>query len=443
MRARAKVLLASLVVAGVVGVAGCNDSSGSNGSSGKKVSLVFIAHDFKPREQWDKERIGAYEKTHPNVKIKQVVIPYPAFDDKLKTAIVAGTVDMFADETPLGAYFAKGLVAPVDYKAMGFGSPAALNAKYISQGLTPFSYEGRRYAVPNEATSYAFFINQKLFRDAGLDPVKDAPKTWEQVRALSKRIVKRDSAGRLVRRGFDFAYPSTNNYISPADEYFPMFAQEGGQIVSADGKTSAFDSPGNVKVLRFISDWVHMDKLGGPPADDASDDFIKGKVAMIAIGPWFEPILRKDAPAVFKDLKVVPFPVFSDAKAPVGPQLDGYGHMVNARSSKVKQREAWKFIAYLDSLHGNPVPYVQRTGLLIPRKEVYAQSDRLAATLKDHQVFLDALKRPQLGLYDQVNASKISEAIQGAVDRVATKSQDPREAVAQASKDIDAALKSP
>lgn len=440
MRLRVRVLLASLVVVGVAGVTGCG---GSNGSSGKKVSLVFIAHDFKPREQWDKERIAAYEKTHPNVKIKQVVIPYPAFDDKLKTAIVAGTVDMFADATPLGAYFAKGLVAPVDYKAMGFDSLAALNAKYISQGLTPFSYEGRRYAIPNEATSYGFFINQKLFRDAGLDPVKDAPTTWEQVRALSKRIVKRDAAGRLVRRGFDFAYPSTNNYISPSDEYFPMFAQEGGQIVSADGKSSAFDSPGNVKVLRFISDWVHRDKLGGPPADDATDDFIKGKVAMIAIGPWFEPILRKDAPEVFKDLKVVPFPVFSDAKAPFGPQLDGYGHMVNARSSKDKQREAWKFIAYLDNLRGDPVPYVQRTGLLIPRKEVYAQADRLAATLKDHQVFLDALKRPQLGLYDQVNASKISEAIQGAVDRVATKSQDPREAVAQASKDIDAALKSP
>jgi len=429
--------LTSLVLAGAVGLGSC----GSN-SADKKVNLVYIAHDFTPREQWDKERIAAYEKAHPNVNIKQVVIPYPAFDDKLKTALAAGTVDLFANATPLGPYFAKGTVAPVDHKAMGFDSLEDLNAKYISEGLEPFSYQGKRYAIPNEATSYGFFINTKVFREAGLDPDKDVPKTWEQVLALSQKIVKRDDEGRLVRRGFDFAYPSTNNWISPSDEYFPMFAQKGGQIVSEDGKSSAFDSPANVEVLQFISDWVHKYKLGGPPAEDVTDEFMKGKVAMIAIGPWFQPVLKKDAPEVFENLKVVQFPVFSDATTPAGPQLDGYGHMVNARSSKDEQREAWKFIAFLDNLDGDPIPYVQRTGLLVPRTEVYEQSDKLAETLKDHQVFLDALKRPQLGLYDQVKAPEISEAIQNAVDRVATKNQDPAEAVAQASKEIDAALQS-
>lgn len=438
LRSRVLASASLLAVAGAVVVAGCGGSNASD----EKVSLVYIAHDFKPREAWDKQRIAEYHKTHPNVTIKQVVIPYPAFDDKLKTAIAAGTVDLFANSTPLGSYFAKGTVAPVDFKAMGFDSLDALNGKYIPQGLEPFSYEGKRYAIPNEATSYGFFINQKVFRDAGLDPARDAPKTWEDVLALSKKIVKRDSAGRLVRRGFDFAYPSSNNWISPSDEYFPMFAQKGGQIVSADGKSSAFDSPGNVAALQFISDWVHKYKLGGPPADDVTDEFLKGRVAMISIGPWFEPVLRKDAPEVFKNLKVIQFPTFVGAQKPFGPQLDGYGHMVNARSTTDKQREAWKFIAYLDTLKGDPIPYVQRTGLLIPRTEVYAHADRLAATLKDHPVFLDALKRPQLGLYDQINASKISEAISGAVDRIATKKQDPKAAAAQASKEIDAALKS-
>jgi ABC-type glycerol-3-phosphate transport system substrate-binding protein len=117
--------------------------------------------------------------------------------------------------------------------------------------------------------------------------------------------------------------------------------------------------------------------------------------------------------------------------------------MVNAKSSPDEQREAWKFIAFLDNLNGDPIPYVQRTGLLVPRKEVFAQSDQLAATLKDHQVFLDALNRPQLGLYDQLKASKISDAISNAVDRVSAKNQSPQAAVSQASKEIDAVLNSP
>jgi multiple sugar transport system substrate-binding protein len=407
-----------------------------------KVDLVYIAHDFKPREAWDKERIAAYQRAHPNVHIKQVVIPYPAFDDKLKAAIVGNQVDIFANETPLGSYFASGAVTPVDWKAMGFASLGALEAKYTDKGLVPFSYQGKPYAIPNEATSYAFFINKKLFRAAGLDPEADYPRTWEQVRSLSRRLVKRDSKGRIVQRGFDFAYPASNNWISPADEYFPLLAQKGGQIVSADGTSSAFDSPGNVAVFKFISDWVHRDKLGGPPADDVTDEFIKGKVAMISIGPWFEPVLKKDAPAVYKNLKVVPFPMFEGGQN-FGPQMDGYGHMVNAKSSPDEQREAWKFIAFLDNLNGDPIPYVQRTGLLVPRKEVFAQSDQLAATLKDHQVFLDALNRPQLGLYDQLKASKISDAISNAVDRVSAKNQSPQAAVSQASKEIDAVLNSP
>lgn len=438
---------AALVVA--IGLGACGSGANTSTTASKatpatkdaKVDLVFIAHDFKPREDWDKERIALYERAHPNVHIKQVVIPYPAFDDKLKAAIVGNQVDIFANATPLGSYFASGAVAPVDWKAMGFSSAAALQAKYTEKGLVPFSYEGKAYAIPNEATSYGFFINRKLFRAAGLDPEKDYPKTWEQVRELSKRLIKRDGSGRLVQRGFDFAYPATNNYISPSDEYFPMIAQKGGQIVSADGKSSAFDSPGTVDVFRFIADWVHRDKLGGPPADDATDEFIKGRVAMISIGPWFEPVLKKQAPEVFKNLKVVPFPTFEGGKD-FGPQLDGYGHMVNARSSPDEQREAWKFIAFLDNLDGDPIPYVQRTGLLIPRKEVFAQADKLAASLKDHQVFLDALNRPQLGLYDQVNASKISDAISSAVDRVTAKNQSPQAAVSQAGKEIDAAIKS-
>ncbi len=431
------VLVAVVAASAVVGVVGC----GGSGSSG--INLVLIAHDFPPRVAWDKKQIAAYERLHPTVHIKQVVIPYPAFTDKLKTALASNSVDIFADETPLGPYFASGVVAPVDYRAMGFNSLADLQAKYIPGGLTPFSYHGVPYASPNEATSYAMFINKKIFRSAGLDPATQYPKSWEDVLALSKRLVRRDSQGRLVQRGFDFGYPSTNNDISPDDEYFPLIAQEGGKLLSSDGKTSAFNSAGTVAAYQFISDWVHKYKLGGPPAPDATQSFLKGQVAMIVIGPWFEPQVKSSAPEVWKNLMVVPFPTFKNAVAPYGPQLDGYGHMVDSHISKAKQRAAWQFIAFLDRLHGDPIPYVQQTGIIIPRKEVSADPSKLAGTLTDYQVFLDALKRPQLGLYDSLAAPKISTAIDDAVDRVATKGQSPAQAVAQASSEIQAALSAP
>lgn len=443
-RARLTIVVVA-VAALLLAACGSDDKSTTTGSSSgsQSIELTYMAHDFTPREKWDKDHIAEYENANPGVKIKQVVVPYPAFPDKVKAGLVAKTVDLFAEATPLGPFFASGAVAPVDTSAMGFASAADFEAKYIDGGLTPFSYKGKPYAVPNEATSYAFFINTKLFRDAGIDPDAEAPKTWEDVKSLSGRLVKRDAQGQLVQRGFDFAYPSTNNFISPADEYYPLIAQKGGSIVAADGKHSAFNSPGTVAAFQFISDWVHKDKLGGPPADDATDSFLKGKVAMIAIGPWFQPLLKKDAPDIYENLKVVPFPVFTDAVKPFGPQLDGYGHMVNAKISPEKQAAAWKFIAFLDSLDTSPIKYVQDTGLLIPRVEVVENASDLAASLKDHQVFLDALQRPQLGLFDQLKAPKISKAIEDAIDRMVTKDQSPADAVAQADKEIEAALTAP
>lgn len=431
------VLVAVLVTAAAVGVVGCG------GSGGGGVTLAFIAHDFPPRDAWDKKQIAAYERLHPNVHIKQIIIPYPAFTDKLKTALASNSVDMFADETPLGPYFASDAVAPVDWRAMGFKSLSEFESKYIPGGLTPFSYHGVPYASPNEATSYAMFINTKIFRSARINPATQYPKTWEDVLALSKRLVRRDAQGRLVQRGFDFGYPSTNNDISPDDEYFPLIAQKGGKILSADGKTSVFNSAGTVAAYQFIYDWVHKYKLGGPPAPDATQSFLKGQVAMIVIGPWFEPQVRTSAPEVWKNLMVVPFPVFKGAVAPYGPQLDGYGHMVNAHISAAKQRAAWQFIAFLDRLHGDPIPYVQATGIITPRQEVAAEPGRLEGSFKDYLVFADALKRPQLGLYDALKAPKISTAIDDGVDRLASKGQSPAQAAAQASKEIQAALSSP
>ncbi|MDQ3539301.1 MAG: extracellular solute-binding protein [Chloroflexota bacterium] len=402
--------------------------------------MTYIAHDFGPREEWDAERIAEYEEQNPNVNIEQVVVPYPAFPDRVKASLAAGTVDIFAETTPLGPFFASGEVAPVDFEAMGFATEENFEALYIDGGLEPFSLDGVPYAVPNEATSYGFFINTAVLEDAGIDPETEAPETWEDVLALSQRIVERDDQGRFTRRGFDFAYPSTNNWISTNDEYFPMIAQLGGSIVSEDGTESTFDSPGTVEALEFIADWVHTHELGGPTADDVTDSFLRGEVAMIAIGPWFQPVLSDEAPEILENLMVVPFPVFEDAVEPFGPQLDGYGHMVNANSSPEEQREAWRFIAFLDSLEEDPIPYIERTGLLVPRSEVVGDADRLADTIVDHQVFLDALEAPQLGLFDQLKAPEISQAIGDAVDRIASGDQEASEAVAQADEEIQAAL---
>ena len=43
-----------------------------------------------------------------------------------------------------------------------------------------------------ELTNWCIFINKKVFRDAGLDPEKDYPKTWEEMVEVSDKLCIRD-----------------------------------------------------------------------------------------------------------------------------------------------------------------------------------------------------------------------------------------------------------
>jgi Bacterial extracellular solute-binding protein len=46
---------------------------------------------------------------------------------------------------------------------------------------------GVLYAVPIQMNAFSLFLNNRLFKEAGLDPQKDAPKSWEDVGRLSKK----------------------------------------------------------------------------------------------------------------------------------------------------------------------------------------------------------------------------------------------------------------
>ena len=53
----------------------------------------------------------------------------------------------------------------------------------------------------------SLFISNKAFREAGLDPVKDAPKTWDDMKALGPKL-KKVQGNRTVQKAFDYPYHS-------------------------------------------------------------------------------------------------------------------------------------------------------------------------------------------------------------------------------------------
>ena len=65
----------------------------------------------------------------------------------------------------------------MDLAAVDAKSNDDLDKRY-GLGIGGATYNGKIYGFPTEVSNYACVANKELWAKAGLDPAKDAPKTW-------------------------------------------------------------------------------------------------------------------------------------------------------------------------------------------------------------------------------------------------------------------------
>ena len=76
----------------------------------------------------------------------------------------------------------KGVLEPLNLEVFGAKSYDELIARYTPGGIAAGTFDGKVYALPYQGNSMSLFINNRAFVEAGLDPVKNAPKTWDDSR---------------------------------------------------------------------------------------------------------------------------------------------------------------------------------------------------------------------------------------------------------------------
>jgi multiple sugar transport system substrate-binding protein len=262
---------------------------------------------------------------------------------------------------------------------MGYADEKALTGRYVS-GFDGIRFAGKLYGVPTEVSNYACYANNALWKEAGLDPAKDFPKTWEELPAVAEKLTVRDANGVPRRRGFDFFFwgGSVINYWFTINT---MMRQLGANVVDEEAYKATFVGPAAERVEQYFVDWANKYKLGGPQYTDTRTDFLGGKLATdCSFGIWGIPQVR-DAKI---DFTVKPLPRWKDAKNDNGFDAYAYYMMVNARSSPAVQKAGWKFArAFSD----HAAELFAGAGLFVPRPEVIAQTGDA-----NSQVFLSELK---------------------------------------------------
>ena len=388
----------------------------------KPVTIEFWTHEDAARQALEEKYIEEYTAAHPNVTINVTRQSAEKLRELVQTAFAAGQGPTFFN-LPIEneyQYIEAGRVAPADYKTLGFSNAKDLIANYSDGMIDAVVYDGDVYGLPLELTNWSIFINKKVFKDAGLDPETDYPKTWEDMVEVSKKIVLRDG-DIITRRGFDFRYSYELTY------FVPMVEQLGGAL---DGKDGCVNEEAWVKALQFMKEWGPSgNNLGNPTLTAARKLFNKDNndIGMCNTGLYQEARILSDNPDFYNsgEWMVVPYPVFEDAVKNVAGCYYGHFYMVNADASKEEQKVAWDIIKYFLLTPGHAEEYLTQVGLIQPTNDLL--NSETYANMPYSSVFSGDFARSHI-VYHEKGSTAIQSAINTAIKSVMLQGVEPRDA---------------
>lgn len=407
--------------------------------SAQEVTVTFWSHAYPPREALDKELIAQFEAENPGI-IVNYEIPPSANDTEyiiaLFTALAGGegpdlfnvVVQGMPDLIPSGA------VAPIDAKLLGYESLDALMSEYLEGSLDAFvGDDGLLYAFPTELGNYALYINTTLFEEAGLDPVEDAPETWEEMLAIAPMLTKRDDAGNLTQRAFDFVYPLPEEIMDPLLVTATLAYQLGSPIINEDKTEALFSDEGWLQAVTFIKEWAET--YGDPNITPAWISFYEGTTAMLMSGPWYRPqVLEVNNPDMIDDIIIVPTPRFENGVNDSGSYLYGYGLFVNAASTPEEQEAAQKLAHFMS---GFPERYLTEALLLQTRTSLVENAEVMGSSFAS--LFIeDMAGAPSLPVV--TNGFEASGIFRRALASILYEGADPAAALATADEEFTAVI---
>ncbi|MCR5291199.1 MAG: extracellular solute-binding protein [Treponema sp.] len=438
-----KKLLAAItmtaLVAGIACANGAKDSAKDDDTT--PITLRMWTHEDPNRQKLEEAYAAEYMKQHPNVTIEYSVYPSTKIQDLISTAYAAKNAPSIWNLELQKAYplLSQGLCAPIDPAAIGVKNEAEIKAMYMEHMLDPVTdtdgsiggKKGKIYGMPLELNNWCIYLNKKIFRDAGLDPEKDYPKTWEDMMKVCEKLTIRN--GDIVtRRGFDFRYP---DYLI---SWVPMVNQLGGRVVSADGKEAITNIDAWVKVLKYMQEFGPNKKNFGSPNYKAARkvfDTDSNEIAMSLSGLYQEARIKTANPAFYdsKEWMIIPFPVFEGGKNLAACYYFQY-YMVNSQIPEREQREAWRFVNFMLS---HPEEYLSKIALIQPRKSLI-EGD-LFKSMPYSKVFVDDLARAEVVYYGAASW-QINQLIDEAIKGVMLNNEDPAAAAAKLKKNAQSVL---
>jgi len=230
--------------------------------------------------------IARFNKKYPNIQVTVDMDPISTgwgdFVTKVLGEFTAGAQhDIYGTAIETFATFAsRNVFEPID-------DFIAKNPNYSDFAPALFDdckYKGKTYFVPTSWNNIMINYNRDLFDKAGV-PYPKQGWTWDDFRAVAKKLTVKDSSGNVTQWGYEV--PNQNFFVQP------WFFSNGTGVLNDDWTASNMLDPKVAESLQFLHDIIHVDGSSPIPGNDTMDNqFLAGQVAMMNRGHWVIPNMK-------------------------------------------------------------------------------------------------------------------------------------------------------
>jgi multiple sugar transport system substrate-binding protein len=271
-----------------------------------------------------------FQELHPNITVDFQGVPAEEMTDRLTTQIAGGNPPdtAYVDQSAVLDFAARNAFLDLDpYVAK---SVAVKRDDYVKAFLDAVLWEDKMFGLPFDGESTGLFYRTDLFEAAG---IAEPPKTWDELKSAAAALTKNGQYGYIL-----FA-PEAAYY------WYPFLWQNGGEILSPDGKEIRFNSDAGKEAAEF---YVSLAQYSPPDflnsnSYDGRVAFATGQVGMYMAGAWFASVMQSEFPDINGKWDAAPLP----QKVKCATTIAGDALVLPA--SGKNHDAAWKWVEFLSA----------------------------------------------------------------------------------------------
>jgi ABC-type glycerol-3-phosphate transport system substrate-binding protein len=392
-------------------------------TTGRPITLEIWLTDWEQSTQqlFDDRLVPAFEAANPDIAINIQYLDWRVFTEKLVAAHAGGVLP---DVFQAGAEY----VAPLATKGMALDLDSYIDSwgqrdDFYDSAWNTVTYQGKTYGVPVLSAPQTLMYRKDMLQSAG---VEQPPATWDELEQVAMKATKRDG-DKFAIAGFN-ARPIWQQYMW-------FLFQNGGDVFTADGQV-VVNSPEAVEALDYFSRLFNQDKVASKSsiaAPTANVGAMAANLVAMQLGNQLTVRdFRQNNPSQAANL-VVAEP--TSRKQQVTTNWTDW--LAIAQQSKHPDA-AWKFVQFVAE-KDNLLKYNETMYFIPPRKSL-----RTAGYMSDPQLqqFVAIMEKYGRSINTNPAALEVYQTVmQNAVDDAVYQKKSPQQALDDAAKNIQRAMR--